>query len=165
MPQVSTHYRVYLGAAHHRRPRNPQTWVEPYPSAEVDVAPGGISTPFSPPTVPYTPSGQPTVEPAFLFWSVSDGSAGRTQTSLALTETVGTSPLTLIAWYYLPPGGNGVPDPTALLIDAYSLQVGDLSTTTSSPLRAIRRSLWRRTSMAAFLPRSPRRSRLTAASR
>lgn len=125
MPHVSIHYRIYLGAAHHRRPRNPQPWVEPYPSSEVDVASGGVITPFAPPTLPYTPQGGSTVEPAFVFWSLSDGSGGRTQTPQALTETVGTSPLTLIAWYYLPPGGGLGGDGTAVLIDAYSVLHGD----------------------------------------
>ncbi len=124
MPHVSIHYRIYLGAGHHRRPRNPQPWVEPYPSSEVDVASGGVITPFAPPTLPYTPMGGTTVEPGFVFWSLSDGSGGRTQTSQALSETVATSPLTLIAWYYLPPGGgNG--NGTAVLIDAYSVLHGD----------------------------------------
>jgi hypothetical protein len=74
MPHVSIHYRIYLGAGHHRRPRNPQPWVEPYPSSEVDVASGGVITPFAPPTLPYTPQGSSTVEPGFVFWSLSDGS-------------------------------------------------------------------------------------------
>jgi hypothetical protein len=125
MPHVSIHYRIYLGAAHHRRPRNPQPWVEPYPSSEVDVTSGGVITPFAPPTLPYTPQGGSTVEPGFVFWSVSDGSVGRTQTGQALTETVGASPLTLIAWYYLPPSGDGTGGGTAVLIDAYSVLHGD----------------------------------------
>lgn len=125
MPHVSIHYRIYLGAGHHRRPRNPQPWIEPYPSSEVDVATGGIITPFAPPTLPYTPSGGSTVEPGFVFWSLSDGSGGRTQTTEALTETVGASPLTLIAWYYLPPGGGPNGGGTAVLIDAYSVLHGD----------------------------------------
>ena len=125
MPHVSIHYRIYLGAAHHRRPRNAQAWVEPYPSGEVDVVAGGVITPFAPPTLPYT-VGSTTVEPAFVFWSLSDGSGGRTQAARALTETVATSPLTLIAWYYLPAsgGGNGGGG-TAVLIDAYSVLHGD----------------------------------------
>jgi hypothetical protein len=125
MPHVSIHYRIYLGAGHHRRPRNPQPWVEPYPSSEVDVATGGVITPFAPPTLPYTPSGGTTVEPGFVFWSLSDGSGGRTQITQALTETVAASPLTLIAWYYLPPGGGVGNGGTAVLIDAYSVLHGD----------------------------------------
>jgi len=125
MPHVSIHYRIYLGAGHHRRPRNPQPWVEPYPSSEVDVASGGVITPFAPPTLPYTPQGSSTVEPGFVFWSLSDGSGGRTQTSQALTETVAASPLTLVAWYYLPPGGGPGDGGTAVLIDAYSVLHGD----------------------------------------
>lgn len=125
MPHVSIHYRIYLGAGHHRRPRNPQPWVEPYPSSEVDVVTGGVITPFAPPTLPYTPSGGTTVEPGFVFWSLSDGATGRTQTTPALTETVAGNPLTLIAWYYLPPGGGGNGGGTAVLIDAYSVLHGD----------------------------------------
>ena len=125
MPHVSTHYRIYLGAGHHRRPRNAQPWVEPYPSGEADVTSGGGITPFAPPTLPYTPMGGSTVEAGFAFWSVSDGSGGRTQASPALNETAGTSPLTLIAWYYLPPGGGGNGGGTAVLIDAYSVLHGD----------------------------------------
>lgn len=139
MPHVSTHYRIYLGAAHHRRPRNPQAWAEPDPSEEVDVLQGGVLTPFAPQTLAYTPPGGTALEAGFLFWSLSDGSGGRTQASRALTETVGSSPLTLIAWYYLPPspGGPGGPG-TAVLIDAYSVQRGDFVdddfvTVTSNP--------------------------------
>ena len=125
MPHVSIHYRIYLGASHRRRPRNPQPWVEPYPPSEVDVVSGGVITPFAPPTLPYTPSGGSTVQPGFVFWSVSDGSGGRTQTSQALTETVAASPLTIIAWYYLPPGGGPNGNGTAVLIDAYSVLHGN----------------------------------------
>jgi hypothetical protein len=127
MPHVSIHYRIYLGAAHHRRPRNPQPWVEPYPSSEVDVSPGGVVTPFAPPTLPFTPPGGATVVPGFLFWSLTDGTGGRTQTTPALTETVGNTPLTLVAWYFLPPGGGGGPGGggSAILIDAYSVRRGD----------------------------------------
>ena len=125
MPHVSIHYRIYLGAAHHRRPRNVQPWVEPYPSSEVDVVTGGVVTPFAPPTLPYTVGGT-TVEPGFVFWSLSDGSGGRTQAGRALTETVASSPLTLIAWYYLPAAGDGNGGSgTAVLIDAYSVLHGD----------------------------------------
>jgi hypothetical protein len=125
MPHVSIHYRIYLEAGHHRRPRNANPWVEPYASSEVDVTSGGVITPFAPPTLPYTPPAGDTVEPAFLFWGVSDGSTGRTSTTRALTETVGTNPVTLIAWYLLPAGGAGGPGGTGILIDAYSVQQGD----------------------------------------
>jgi len=125
MPHVTIHYRIYLGAGHHRRPRNAQPWVEPYPPSEVDVSSGGAITPFAPPTLPYTPQGGSTVEPGFVFWSLSDGSGGRTQISRTLSETVNTSPLTLIAWYYLPPGAGSAGDGTAVLIDAYSVLHGD----------------------------------------
>ena len=126
MPHVSVHYRVYLGAAHHRRPRNPQPWVEGDPSSEVDVTTGGSITPFAPPSLVYTPPQGPPVNAGFLFWSVNDGGNGGTQTSRALTTTVGSNPITLIAWYYLPPSGgpNGTGGP-AILIDAYSVQAGD----------------------------------------
>jgi hypothetical protein len=127
MPHVSTHYRIYLGAAHHRRPRNPQPWVEPYPSSEVDVLQGGLLTPFAPPSLAYTPPGGTPTAAGFVFWSLSDGSGGRTQPSPALTETVGSSPLTLIAWYYLPAsGGPGTTNGgSAVLIGAYSVQNGN----------------------------------------
>jgi hypothetical protein len=125
MPHVSIHYRIYLGAGHHRRPRNPQPWVEPYASSEVDVTTGGVITPFAPPTLPYTPPDGVTVEPAFLFWGVSAGATGRTVTTQALSETVGSSPVSLIAWYFLP-GGGGVPgEGSEVLIDAYSVAHGD----------------------------------------
>ncbi len=123
MPHVSTHYRVYLGAAHHRRPRNPQPWVEPFASSEVDVLPGGSITPFAPDSLPYTPSGGSTVDAGFLFWSVFDGSAGYTQPQRNLSLTAQDNPLTLIAWYYLPGGGPGTW--TEVLIDAYSVELGD----------------------------------------
>jgi hypothetical protein len=126
MPHVSIHYRIYLGAGHHRRPRNPQPWVEPYASSEVDVTSGGVITPFAPPTLPYTPPDGVTVEPAFLFWGVSDGATGRTVTTQALSETVGSSPVSLIAWYFLPAGGGGGPGVgSEVLIDAYSVAQGD----------------------------------------
>jgi hypothetical protein len=61
-----------------------------------------------------------------VFWSLSDGSGGRTQPAPALTETVGSSPLTLIAWYYLPASGHGNGNGgSAVLIDAYSVQNGN----------------------------------------
>jgi len=38
MSHVDVHHRVYLGAGHHRQPRNPQPWVEPYGASAYDAA-------------------------------------------------------------------------------------------------------------------------------
>ena len=126
MQHVSTHYRIYLGAAHSRRPRHTQPWVEPDASSEVDVASGGVYTPYAPPTLAYASSTGP-AEPRFLFWSVNDGVVGRMQPTRSLTVTVTEHPLTLIAWYYHPGGGGpGTPDGGPnVLIDGYSVSRGD----------------------------------------
>lgn len=76
------------------------------------------------------------VDGKFLFWSVSDGDGGRTEQDLKVTETVGATDLTLVAWYF-PLGGVGNGE-TAVLIDAYSVAKSafvddDFVTVTSDP--------------------------------
>lgn len=125
MPHVSVHYRIYLGAGHHRQPRNHPTWVEPpgYAS-ESESATGSAAVPAVFPTIPLTPpGGGDPVNAFFAFWAVSDDEGGRTQSSPTLQQTVGATPLVLIAWYFLPGGGDG--EGSGVLLDAYSVAARD----------------------------------------
>ena len=125
MPHVSV-------ASHHRQPRNSPAWVEPPGYAnESDGQTGSPVNPAVFPTIPYTPAGGAAVNAYFAFWSVSDAEHGRTQTSPTLQETVGLSPLTLVAWYFLP-GGGGPGGDSSILIDAYSVGAGDGERVTSN---------------------------------
>jgi hypothetical protein len=123
MPHVTTHYRVIVAAGHHRRPRNSQKWVEPYAASNVEAVPGTPMNPFAPPTLPYTVDGQ-TQNSTFLFWSAGDGVDGESTTDQQLNTTVGTSPLTLVAWY-LPVGGPGGIPGDGYIIDAFSDALND----------------------------------------
>jgi hypothetical protein len=122
MPTVTTRYRVYLGAGHHRRPRNQRPWEEQQQPSTSTQLEGTIYTPFAPASLPYTTADGSTVNPRFLFWGISHGATGRTEVQQALMETIRSTPLTLTAWYFLAAGGDGA---SALLLDAYSVLRGD----------------------------------------
>jgi hypothetical protein len=122
MPHVTTHYRVIVTAGHHRQPRNSQKWLEPYAASNVEAVPGTPMNPFAPPQLSYTVDGT-TLTATFLFWSAGDGTDGQTTTDQMLNTTVGTAPLTLVAWY-LPPGGIGNGQP-GYIIDAFSDALND----------------------------------------
>ena len=126
MPHVDVHSRVYLGAGHHRRPRNSQPWIEPYSGSAFDPIPGTPITETAPPSLNFVPPGSSAIATAtFAFWSRSSASAGATTTSTHFADTVGSENITLIAWYYLPGGGGtGGDGGTAELIDAYSVSLG-----------------------------------------
>ena len=122
MPHVTTHYRVYVAAGHHRQPRTGSTWIEPNPQSDAEVVAGTTITPYAPPQLAYLVDGQAQVA-TFLFWSATDGTDGQTTTNQTLNQTVGAQPMTLTAWY-LPPGGIGNGQP-GYLIDAFSDALGD----------------------------------------
>jgi hypothetical protein len=123
MPHVTTHYRVYAVAGHHRQPRNSVTWIEPNPQSDAEVVAGTTITPYAPPQLAYTDGGSPQVA-TFLFWSATDGTNGQTSTNQTLHQTVSTTPMTLTAWY-LPPGGIGNGGGTGYIVDAFSDALGD----------------------------------------
>jgi len=122
MPHVTTHYRVYVTAGHHRQPRNGVTWIEPNPQSDAEVVAGTTITPYAPPHLAYTADGGDQVA-TFLFWSATDGTNGQTTTNQTLHQTVDTIPMTLTAWY-LPPGGIGG-NGTGYIVDAFSDALGD----------------------------------------
>ena len=117
MPHVTTHYRVIVTAGHHRQPRNPgPKWIEPYAPSNVEAVPGTTMNPFAQPQLSYVEDGQ-TVTANFLFWSAGDGVDGQSSTDTSFSTVVGDAPLTLVAWYLPPGGGNG---PSGYIIDAFS---------------------------------------------
>jgi hypothetical protein len=122
MPHVTTHYRVIVTAGRHRQPRNQNTWIEPNPQSDAEVVAGTMITPYAPPELAYEQNGKPQIA-TFLFWSATDGTNGQTTTSQTLTQSVGSAPMTLTAWY-LPPGGIGNGGP-GYVVDAFSDAKGD----------------------------------------
>ena len=121
MAHVSVHYKIYLPAGHHRQPRNASAQIEPNPPSEVDVATPGNITPLYIPQIPYTFQGKDGLA-QLLFWSVTDGTTGQVLPAGPLTQTVGSNPLTITAWYY-PVGG---PDQDReIILDAFSAIKGD----------------------------------------
>lgn len=122
MPHVSVHYKVIIPAGHHRQPRNANGELEPYPSSEVDVDEPGNISPLYVPEIQYTYNGA-TGMAHMIFWSVTDGTQGQTYPAGTLTQSVGSSPLTITAWYY-PTGGDG-PGRTVIIDDAFSAIKGD----------------------------------------
>jgi hypothetical protein len=139
MSHVDVHHRVYLGAGHHRQPRNPQPWVEPYGASAYDAVLGTTISEVAFPTISFTQPPSATVLTAsFAFWSASAASTGTTQTSLNFSQTATQENLTLIAWYFLPAGGGGGGGGTEELLDAYSVALGtfvndDFVTVSSDP--------------------------------
>jgi hypothetical protein len=123
MPHVTTHYRVIVTAGHHRQPRNTQKWIEPYDASNVEAVPGTAMNPFAPPQLTYTADGSPHTAD-FVFWSAGDGTNGQTSTGQTLNTTVGTAPLTLVAWYLPEGGGPGGPG-SGYIVDAFSDALND----------------------------------------
>ena len=124
MSHVSVHYKVYLPAGHHRQPRNTSAVIEPNQPSEIDVSDHGNITPLHISEIPYSVNGGSGLA-KLLFWSVTDGTDGQTYPAGPLTQPVGTSPLTITAWYYPisgPGAGGGSP---AILVDAFSAAKGD----------------------------------------
>jgi hypothetical protein len=144
-----TRGRIYLGASHHRQPRNPKPWVEPH-EPDTDSNTLGPVTRTADPTTPYTPPGSSVeLHAKFAFWSVSDAAGGSTQQNPVLSASVGASDLTLVAWYFLPGSGSG--DGSGVLIDAYSVAASDFVdedfvTVTSDP------SLTTEANVVGFVP-------------
>ncbi|MCU1656046.1 MAG: hypothetical protein JWO57_702 [Pseudonocardiales bacterium] len=123
MPHVTTHYRVYVTAGHHRQPRNTTSWIEPNPASDAEVVPGTVITPYAPPQLAYLSNGQAQVA-SFMFWSATDGTNGQTSTNQTLNQTVDTAPMTLTAWY-MPQGGIGGNGGPGYIVDAFSDALGD----------------------------------------
>ncbi|MEO8812492.1 MAG: hypothetical protein ABI376_06235 [Caulobacteraceae bacterium] len=125
MPHVDVHHRVYLGAGHHRQPRNGQPWVEPYGSSGYDPVQGTPVHEVAFDTISFTLGGNPAVLTAnFVFWSANTASNGTTQIQTDYSAPATAENLTLIAWYYLPAsGGTGIGG-SAEIIDAYSVALG-----------------------------------------
>ena len=125
MAHVDVHHRVYLGAGHHRQPRNSQAWIEPSGASAFDTILGSPIRVVADSAVSFMlPANPAELTAHFVFWSRSSTSRGTTQTDPNFFEIAGSENLTLIAWYYLPGGGTGVGDGTAELIDAYSVAAG-----------------------------------------
>jgi hypothetical protein len=124
MSHVSVHYKVYLPAGHHRQPRNASAVIEPNQPSEIDVSDQGNITPLHISEIPYTLNGGSGLA-KLLFWSVTDGTDGQTYPAGPLTQPVGTSPLTITAWYYPISGPGTVGESSAILVDAFSAAKGD----------------------------------------
>ncbi len=122
MPHVSVHYKVYLPAGHHRQPRNADASQEPNPPSEVDVAVPGNITPLYIPQLPFLSNGAPALS-QLIFWSVTDGVNGQTFPAGPLTQVVGSTPMTITAWYY--PIGDGSGTGSFIIDDAFSAIAGD----------------------------------------
>ncbi len=123
MPHVTTHYRVIQAGDHHRQPRSANTWIEPNPPSETEAVAGSTITPYAPPHLAYVDSGGHDAEGSFVFWSATDGTDGQTSTNNTLNQAVGSTPMTLTAWYA--PLGGGGDGPRFEFVDAFSDAVGD----------------------------------------
>lgn len=139
MSHVDVHHRVYLGAGHHRQPRNPQPWVEPYGASAYDAVLGTPINEVAFPTISFTlPPNATVLTASFAFWSAGAASIGTTQTSPNFSQAATAENLTLIAWYFLPGGGDPGDPGTEELLDAYSVSLGnfvndDFVTVSSDP--------------------------------
>lgn len=139
MSHVDVHHRVYLGAGHHRQPRNPQPWVEPYGASAYDAVLGTPINEVAFPTISFAlPPSATVLTATFAFWSASTTSNGTTLTSPNFSQGATAENLTLIAWYFLPAGGDGGGGGTGELLDAYSVSLGnfindDFVTVSSDP--------------------------------
>ncbi len=114
MTTVTVDFRLINSGGHHRQPRTGPTWTS---------LPGGYlndSTPGS--TAQATAHVVP--DASFLFWSASDGAGGQATQNPTVNQPVGTNPLHLTAWY-LPTGGIPGVGGTGVLLDAFSLNLGD----------------------------------------
>jgi hypothetical protein len=122
MTQVSVYYKMYVPGGHHRQPRNTSATLDLASPGGGDIIPGHTITPNFFSSLPYTlgtTSGLAQLE----FWSVTDGTTGEVDQPVALTQTVGTSPMTIIAWYF-PVGGDGNGHDYEIIDDAFSALQG-----------------------------------------
>lgn len=113
--------KVYLPGGHHRQPRNTNSSVQVGPT-ETYTDPTSVNR-TADPSIFFDLNGKQAVAD-FLFWSFTDGTAGQTQTDLALIQPVGPGGLTVTAWYYPQGGGSGQPG-NAIIDDAFSAKLGD----------------------------------------
>ena len=110
---------MFLPGGHHRQPRNTTIDLDLAPTAGGDVPTGGSSTPPFFPELPYT-LGAGTGMAQLEFWSVTDGTNGQVLPPSSFTQTVGSLPLSITAWYFPISGpgvGSGGPE---IIDDAFS---------------------------------------------
>jgi hypothetical protein len=123
LPHVTVNYEMFLPGGHHRQPRNASIDLNLAPTAGGDVPNPGTYTPPFFAELPYTLNGGDGLA-QMLFWSVTDDSQGQVLPPAPFDQTVGTSPLTITAWYY-PVSGPGVGgDGSLILDDAFSANLG-----------------------------------------
>jgi hypothetical protein len=123
MAHVTVRYEMFLPAGHHRQPRNADALLDLAPAAGADVPnPGSYTPPFFP-QLPYTISAGSGLA-QLMFWSVTDGTTGEVKPPSALTQTVGSLPLQIGAWYYPVTGPGGGGGGTAIIVDAFSAKLG-----------------------------------------
>ena len=124
MPHITTNYKMYLPAAHHRQPRNA--------NVELGLAPtSGGDTPYSPPWLPQLPyvlpaaMGGGTGMSKLLFWSDTDGTTGIVRPPVAFDIPSAASARSVTGWYY-PISGPGWPGPNnpEIIDDAFSARAG-----------------------------------------
>jgi hypothetical protein len=114
---------MFLPGGHHRQPRNNPIDLNLAPTSGGDVPNPGTYTPPFFSELPYTLNGGNGLA-QMLFWSVTDGSQGQVLPPAPFDQTVGTSPITITAWYY-PVSGPGVGgDGTLIIDDAFSANLG-----------------------------------------
>ncbi len=123
MAHVTVRYQMFVPAGHHRQPRNADALLNLAPEAGGDVPnPGSYTPPFFP-QLPYT-LGAGSGLAQLMFWSVTDGVTGEVLSPAPITQTVGSLPLQIGAWYF-PISGPGVSGPgTAIIVDAFSAKLG-----------------------------------------
>jgi hypothetical protein len=124
MPHVTVNYEMFLPGGHHRQPRNTSIELNLAPTAGGDVPDSGIYTPPFFPQLPYTLNGGGGMA-NLLFWSVTDGANGQVLPPSSFNQTVGSSPLSITAWYF-PISGPGTWGGTgsAIIDDAFSANLG-----------------------------------------
>jgi hypothetical protein len=119
MAHITTYYKMYLPAGHHRQPRNA--------NAELTLAPSsGGDTPFSPtyfPELPYAFGGGNGLA-KLLFWSDTDGSTGIIRPPQPFDIPSAASARTVTGWYYPISGPGGGGGGTAIIDDAFSAAQG-----------------------------------------
>jgi hypothetical protein len=115
MTNVHVSYRLIQAAGHHRQPRSAPSSTELLNLGTGPEIPGATGTQNAPGTYESN---------KFLFWSVSDGTAGLTSADTHLTYAVSSQAMELTAWY-VPPGGLGPRGGSAFLIDAFSVAAND----------------------------------------
>ena len=118
MPHITTNYKMFVPAGHHRQPRNA--------NATIDLLlPSGGDTPYTPAYAPQLPipGSNPQQYAKLLFWSDTDGSNGIIRPPLPFDIPSAASARTVTGWYF-PDGGSGPPGPTVIIDDAFSARAG-----------------------------------------